>query len=103
MVFPLRALFPRLPSAAERAFSVANVPSVLEEYQRLERFGEQEYAQMYDVRGHRVKECYEDAMVFFARAIRVAEAEGRTAEVERLKQRKAEITAVYNHQFRYTR
>jgi hypothetical protein len=58
---------------------------------------------MYEARGHRVKERYEDAMVFFARAIRVAEAEGRTAEVERLAKRKAEITAVYNHQFRYTR
>lgn len=59
------------------------------------------YEAMYAVEPHNVKDCYEDACLYLARAIRIAIHLGLTREVERLKKRGEEINAVYNHQFRY--
>ena len=59
------------------------------------------YTAMYDAAPHNVKDCYEDACLYLARAIETAAGLGLIAEVERLRRRNEEIDAVYNHQFRY--
>jgi hypothetical protein len=56
---------------------------------------------MYDAAPHNVKDLYEDACLYLARAIRVAERLGLMDEAERLKKRSEDISAVYNHQSRY--
>jgi hypothetical protein len=65
-----------------------------------ERLGEVAYAAMYDARPHGVKDCYEDALVHFGRAIETARRARLAHEVTRLRLRVAHIEHVYNRQFR---
>jgi carboxylesterase type B len=59
------------------------------------------YAAMYDAAPHNVKDHYEDAYTCLAQAIQIATGLGLADEVARLKDRRKEVEAVYNHQFRY--
>jgi len=59
------------------------------------------YTAMYEAAPRNVKDYYEDASFYLARAIEVATALGLAEEIERLRKRSEEIEAVYNHQFRY--
>jgi hypothetical protein len=70
------------------------------EIARFEALAEEAYSTMYDTREHNVKDCVEDALYNLARAIDIAEMRGLTAEVERLRKRRAHIQAVYDSQFR---
>jgi hypothetical protein len=65
-----------------------------------ERLGEAAYAAMYDARPHGVKDCYEDALVHFGRAIETARRACLADEVTRLSRRAEHIERVYNSQFR---
>jgi len=65
-----------------------------------ERSAEAAYAAMYDARPLGVKDCYDDARLYFSRAIEAARSAGLTAEASRLTQRLEHIEAVYNGQFR---
>jgi hypothetical protein len=72
----------------------------LESIAESERLGEAAYAAMYDARPHGVKDCYEDALVHFGRAIETARRAHLANEVTRLSRRAEHIERVYNRQFR---
>ena len=65
-----------------------------------ERLAEAAYEAMYEARGPRVKELYEETRGHFWRAIEAALAGKLFADVVRLSARFSEIDAVYNSQFR---
>jgi hypothetical protein len=65
-----------------------------------ERLAEAAYAAMYDVRPHNVKDCYDDAQLYFSRAIEAAEIGGLADEATRLTRRREHVENVYNSQFR---
>lgn len=65
-----------------------------------ERSAEAAYAAMYDARPHGVKDCYDDARLYFSRAIEAASNAGLADEVTRLAKRLEQVEAVYNGQFR---
>jgi hypothetical protein len=68
---------------------------------RLEFLAEQAYAAIYDVPPlHSAKGDYEDACLWFQRAIDEATRLGLPDEVARLTQRLDHVRAVYNSQFR---
>ena len=66
----------------------------------LEQMAEGSYDAMYDARPHNVKDHYEDAQLYFSRAIEAAQRGGLTDEVMRLTRRVEHITDVYDTQFR---
>jgi hypothetical protein len=71
------------------------------EIARLELLAEQAYAAMYDVPPLRsVKDDYDNARVYFQRAIDEASRLGLPNEVARLTQRRDHVCAVYDSQFR---
>ena len=55
---------------------------------------------MYDAPPYGVKDCYDDARLYFAQAIEVAKGAGLVADVTRLSSRLEHIENVYAHQFR---
>ena len=59
------------------------------------------YTAMYDAAPHNVKDHYEDSCLYLAQAIQIAERLGLADAQERLRKRREDIDAVYNHQFRY--
>jgi hypothetical protein len=59
------------------------------------------YTRMYEVSARAAKSEYEDASQFLHNAIVEAKRLGLEDEVERLTERKAHITAVFNSQFRW--
>jgi hypothetical protein len=61
---------------------------------------EEAYDAMYEVVSYGAKDCRDDALIALSRAIAVAEELGLPDEVERLRQRRAHIDAVYQSQFR---
>lgn len=65
-----------------------------------ERRAEIPYAAMYDVRPYSVKECYEDACLYFHRAIEVAQRAGLADDTTRLRCRLEHVEKVYDSQFR---
>ena len=65
-----------------------------------ERMAEAAYAAMYDARPHGVKDCYDDARLYFSRAIEAARRSGLADDVMRLTRRLENIEVVYNGQFR---
>jgi drug/metabolite transporter (DMT)-like permease len=71
--------------------------SVLQEFEQL---AEAAYATMYDARPHNVKDSYDDAMSYLARAIETAARGGLDEDVARLRRRVEQITSIYNNQFR---
>jgi hypothetical protein len=71
------------------------------EVARLELLAEQAYAAMYDVPPLRsVKDDYDNARLYFQRAIDEAKRLGLSGEVARLTQRRDHVCAVYGSQFR---
>jgi hypothetical protein len=66
----------------------------------LERTAEAAYAAMYDARPYGVKDCYEDARLYFHRAIEVAQRAEFADEAARLARRLEHVEKVYNSQFR---
>jgi hypothetical protein len=71
------------------------------ELARLELLAEEAYAAMYDVPPLRsVKDDYDDARLYFQRAIDEARRLGLASEVARLTQRRDHVCAVYDSQFR---
>jgi hypothetical protein len=71
------------------------------EVARLELLAEQAYAAMYDVPPLRsVKYDYDNARLYFQRAIDEARRLGLSGEVARLTQRRDHVCAVYGSQFR---
>lgn len=71
------------------------------ELARLELLAEQAYAAMYDVPPLRsVKDDYDNARLYFQRAIDEAKRLGLPNEVARLTQRRDHVCAVYDSQFR---
>jgi hypothetical protein len=71
------------------------------ELARLELLAEQAYAAMYDVPPLRsVKDDYDNARLYFQRAIDEARRLGLPSEVARLTQRCDHVCAVYDSQFR---
>ena len=69
-----------------------------DDYRDHERDAEAAYDAMYDAR--RPKDCYEDAMDAFRRAIKAAEAAGEHGEAKRLEARRDHVREVYRKQFR---
>lgn len=67
----------------------------------MEAKAEKAYDAMYDAASHNVKDCCEDACLFLAEAITIANKLGLAEEAARLAARKDHIRAVYNSQFRY--
>jgi hypothetical protein len=65
-----------------------------------ERAAEAAYAAMYGATPYSVKDCYDDAQLYFSHAIAAAKHAGLADEVERLSQRADDIRRVYNSQFR---
>ena len=72
-----------------------------EEMADYEARAEKAYGAMYDADPRHVKDCYEDASLHLAQAIKLAKKLGLTAEAERLAARAVHIDNVYNGQFRY--
>jgi hypothetical protein len=71
------------------------------ELARLELLAEQAYAAMYDVPPLRsVKDDYDNARLYFQRAIDAARRLGLPNEVARLTRRRDRVCAVYDSQFR---
>ena len=71
------------------------------ELARLELLAEQAYTAMYDVPPLRsVKDDYDDARLYFQRALDEAKRRGLPNEVARLTQRRNHVCAVYDSQFR---
>jgi len=68
------------------------------EMQAFERAAEEAYEAMYDAR--RPKDCYEDAMSAFYKAIEAAKKAGLQGEADRLSRRRDHVRNVYTHQFR---
>ena len=66
----------------------------------LERMAEGSYSAMYEARSHNVKDHYDDAQLYFSRAIEAAQQAGLAGEVVRLTNRRDHIIAVYKSQFR---
>jgi hypothetical protein len=66
----------------------------------LERMAEGSHSAMYEARTHNVKDHYDDAQLYFSRAIEAAQQGGLSDHVTRLTNRCDHITAVYNSQFR---
>ena len=65
-----------------------------------ERAAEAAYAAMYEAKPYSVKDCYDDAQLYFSHAIAAAKLAGLADEVERLSQRAEDVKKVYNSQFR---
>ena len=65
-----------------------------------ERMAEAAYAAMYDARSYGVKDCYEDARLYFHRAIEVAQGAGFADDAARLARRLEHVEKLYNSQFR---
>ncbi len=61
------------------------------------------YAAMYDAPDYDQKDLKDDALLYLARAIEIAEALGLQDDVVRLKAREANIMGVWNSQFRPVR
>ena len=66
----------------------------------LERIAESSYTAMYEARPHNVKDHYDDAQLYFSRAIEAAQQAGLIDEVARLVRRRDHVESVYNSQFR---
>jgi hypothetical protein len=67
---------------------------------RYQKRAETAYAAMYDARPPAAKDCYDDARLYFARAIDLAKQANLTEDVLRLTSRRNQITEIYNRQFR---
>jgi hypothetical protein len=94
-----RAWWRRRPLAS--APRAADPPVASAELARLERLAEQAYAAMYDVPPlSSSKDDYDDARLYFQRAIDEAQRLGLSDEVARLTQRRDHVCAVYGSQFR---
>ena len=65
-----------------------------------ERAAEAAYAAMYEAKPYSVKDCYDDAQLYFSHAIAAAKLAGLADEAERLKSRVEHIRNVYHNQFR---
>ncbi|MGO9772006.1 MAG: hypothetical protein ACLPSW_21155 [Roseiarcus sp.] len=70
-------------------------------WRELERRAEAAYAAMYEAPPRSVKDCWDDARLFFGKAIEAAGRAGAPGEVARLKRRLSEVAAVYARQFRH--
>lgn len=66
----------------------------------LERLAEAAYLAMYDARPYGAKDCYDDAQLYFRRAIEAARRAELASDVVRLTRRLKHIEDVYNSQFR---
>jgi hypothetical protein len=65
-----------------------------------EKLAEAAYDAMYEARPHGVRDCFDDACGYLARAITIATRAGLDDEVTRLTARRDHITKVYDSQFR---
>ena len=65
-----------------------------------ERAAEAAYAAMYDAKPYSVKDCYDDAQLYFSHAIAAAKLAGLAEEVERLTRRAEDVRKVYNSRLR---
>ena len=71
------------------------------EVEKLERLAEAAYEAMHGARRHNVKDCFEDAVGYFAQAIDAARLARQVTTVNRLTLRREHVVKVYNSQFRY--
>jgi hypothetical protein len=67
---------------------------------KLEQLAEAAHQAMYDARPFRVKDCYDDAQLYFHGAIEAARLADLPSDVARLTRRSKHIEDVYNSQFR---
>jgi hypothetical protein len=67
---------------------------------KLEQLAEAAYQAMYDAKPFRVKDCYDDAQLYFHRAIEAARLAALPGDVARLTRRSKHVEDVYNSQFR---
>jgi len=67
---------------------------------KLEQLAEAAYQAMYDAMPFRVKDCYDDAQLYFHRAIEAARLAELHSDVARLTRRSKHMEDVYNSQFR---
>jgi hypothetical protein len=74
--------------------------ALIREIKENERQAEAAYDAMYDARPAAAKDCFEDALGFFAKAIALAGRAGLDDEAARLTARSEHIVKVYNSQFR---
>jgi len=65
-----------------------------------EQLAEAAYAAMYDAAPHNVKDCHDDAQLYFSQAIEAAKLAGLADEAMRLTRRAEHVRKVYNSQFR---
>ena len=66
-----------------------------------ERQAEAAYTAMYDATPLQAKDFFEDACLYFARAIEAARRAGMADEANRLEQRRNHVREVYDSQFRW--
>jgi hypothetical protein len=66
----------------------------------LERMAEASYSAMHEARAHSVKDHYDEAQLYFSRAIEAAQRARLSDEVVRLRLRRQHVENVYNSQFR---
>ena len=78
------------------------IPSA-EQMAQWEARAEAAYAAMYDAPDHDQKDLKDDALLYLARAIEIADALGLAADAARLKARESNIMGVWNSQFRPVR
>jgi hypothetical protein len=96
----LRAFWRRRPRPALQP-SESPAAGDATELARLELLAEQAYAAVYDVPPLRsAKDDYDNACLYFQRAIDEAKRLGRSTDVARLTQRHEHVRAVYDSQFR---
>ena len=65
-----------------------------------EQKAEAAYSAMYDVRPHNVKDCFDDARLYFSKAIEAAQLSELPDVATRLAARLKSVEEVYNGQFR---
>jgi len=70
------------------------------ELERNEKLAETVYEAMYEAKPYMVKDCFDDARSYLAKAIDIAKRAGLNDEVTRLTARRDHIVSVYDSQFR---
>jgi hypothetical protein len=71
-----------------------------DEVAKFEQLAEASYSAMYDARPHNVKDCHDDAQLYYQQAMEAARRSGLAGDVARLIERSKHVEDVYNSQFR---
>jgi hypothetical protein len=93
----------RLAATEAEVRRTDEVEALALEMETNEKFAEASYDAMYKARPYVVKDCFDDACGYLAKAIAVAKRAGLKDEVERLTARRDHIVSVFQSQFRGVR